>query len=178
MPSCWALRLWRTPMICPQVLPAAHLSKGACCWGAGMCLELIAPNFPSLFLMMACLGSVARAVTGDTKLPACALPGSHTRIACPEGPWLHQLSSSSLRLSAVQHLSHCVLSLPASHSVLSLVAFNSIADVLQSCLTALTADSSFPQSVLSQGVVWGHRGCCWSCPRSPDAALCHPAECS
>ena len=88
-------------MVCPRMLPAARLSKAVCCWGAGMCLELIAPNFPSFFLVMACLGSVARAITGDTNLPVCAMLGSHTYIACPEGPWLHHTPSSNLRLSAV-----------------------------------------------------------------------------
>ena len=35
---------------------------------AGLILELASPVFPSLFLMLACLGSIARAITGqDTK---------------------------------------------------------------------------------------------------------------
>ena len=33
---------------------------------AGYILELISPLFPSAFLLLACLGSIARAITGDS----------------------------------------------------------------------------------------------------------------
>lgn len=63
-------RTYRSNGFCPAVPPDAFHLWATC---AGMALELASPLLPGAFLLLACLGSVARAVTG--------VAGGATRMA-------------------------------------------------------------------------------------------------
>lgn len=103
---------------CCQVLTAASLQCH--CYTAGLVLELASPIFPSLFLLLACLGSIARAITGG--LRSCQAPCSlQAAVLCSTCfVLMHLYQTISYESFCMEHCLAATVSLLPSWTVLKL----------------------------------------------------------